>query len=84
MSEEQEPATPRTSSGLRGALFDELDALRRGDSNPQRAQAVAKLACQIINSVKMEIEFHSHVASHQETDEIPMSRPLKLVDPPNA
>jgi hypothetical protein len=69
---------PRTSSGLRDALFDELDALRAGESNPQRAQAVSKLACQVINSVKMEIEFHSHVQSATEGSELPMSRPLKL------
>ena len=68
----------RTSSGLRGVLFDELDALRAGDSNPQRAQAVAKLACQIINSVKMEIEFHSHVSSAAVGCDLPMSRPLTL------
>ncbi len=48
---------PRTSAGLRDALMDEWDALRQGESNPQRAQAIAKLACQVINSVKMEIEF---------------------------
>ncbi len=53
----------RTSAGLRDVLFDELDAIREGRSNPQKAQATAKLACQIINSVKMEIEFYSHVQS---------------------
>ena len=71
---------PRTSSGLRDAIFDEWDALRRGESNPQRAIAISKLACQVINSVKMEIEFHSHVQSISEdgSQVIPMSKPLKL------
>lgn len=69
---------PRTSAGLRDALFDEWDALRRGESNPQRAQAIAKLACQVVNSVKMEIEFYSHVNSSADGSEIPMSKPLKL------
>tara|TARA_R110000803_G_scaffold15030_1_gene41744 strand:+ start:223 stop:468 length:246 start_codon:yes stop_codon:yes gene_type:complete len=50
-------ATIRTSIGLRDALFDELDALRDGTSNPQKSQATAKLAVQIINSVKMEIDY---------------------------
>lgn len=53
----------RTSLGLRNALFDEIDALRRGESNPQKAGAVAKLAVQIIGSVQMDIEYQKHVAS---------------------
>lgn len=74
----KESKSTRTSAGLRDILFDELDALKSGESNPQRAQAIAKLACQVINSVKMEIEFHSHVASHPADTPIPLSRPLSL------
>lgn len=47
----------RTSVGLRDALFDELDLLRSGEGNAQRAQAVAKLSAQIVSSVKMELDF---------------------------
>jgi len=47
----------RTSIGLRDALFDELDLLRSGEGNAQRAQAVAKLSAQIVSSVKMELDF---------------------------
>jgi hypothetical protein len=54
----------RTSLGLRDALFDELDSLRSGESNPQRASAMSKLAVQIINSVKMEVDYQKHVASN--------------------
>lgn len=46
----------RTSTGLRDALFDELDLLRSGEGNAQRAQAVAKLSAQIVSSVKMELD----------------------------
>lgn len=53
----------RTSIGLRDALFDEFDALKAGTSTPQRASAMAKLAVQIINSVKIEIEHQTHVMS---------------------
>lgn len=53
----------RTSLGLRDALFDELDALREGKTNPNRANAMAKLAVQIINSVKIEIDHQRHVLS---------------------
>lgn len=42
----------RSSLGLRNALFDELDALREGKSNPQRAIAVSKLAAQIIGAAR--------------------------------
>jgi|DEB0MinimDraft_6_1074348.scaffolds.fasta_scaffold26248_3 hypothetical protein len=47
----------RTSVGLRDALFDELDLLRSGEGNAQRAQAVAKLSAQIVSSVKMELDY---------------------------
>jgi len=48
--------TPRTSAGLCDALFSEFDSLRNGDSDYHRAGAVAKLAVQIINTKKLEIE----------------------------
>lgn len=54
----------RTSAGLRNALFDELDALRNGTGNPNRANAVAKLADQVIGTVKMELEVHRHLAKN--------------------
>lgn len=56
-------AVTRTSQGLRDALFDEIDNLRGGRSNPQRASAIAKLAVQIIGTVHMDIEYQKHVAS---------------------
>jgi len=46
----------RDSAGLRDALFDEIDALRQGNSNPTRANAVAKLAATVVDSVRMEVE----------------------------
>ena len=48
--------TERTSAGLCEALFEEFDLLRNGKSDPHRASAVAKLAVQIINTKKLEIE----------------------------
>ena len=68
----------RTSAGLRDVLFDELDRLTNGDSNPQQAQAVAKLATQIINSVKAEIEFHSHVRGLSDNEDAPLGKTLVL------
>lgn len=48
--------TIRTSSGLCDALFDEFDMLRNGESDANRASAVAKLAVQIINTKRLEID----------------------------
>lgn len=48
--------TKRTSAGLCDALFEEFDLLRNGLSDAHRASAVAKLAVQIINTKKLEIE----------------------------
>ena len=66
--------TPRTSSGLREALFGELDAIRSGEGSPQRASAAAKLAREIINSVKMEVDFYKWSPDGGE----PLVRPLAL------
>lgn len=51
----------RTSAGLRDAIFDEIDAVRNGTSNPTRANAIAKLATGIVETVRMEIEVQKHV-----------------------
>jgi hypothetical protein len=50
----------RTSAGLRDAIFDEIDALRSGSSNPAKANSVAKLASGIVETVRMEIEVQRH------------------------
>jgi hypothetical protein len=48
--------TAMTSAGLCEALFEEFDLLRNGLSDASRASAVSKLAVQIINTKKLEIE----------------------------
>lgn len=53
----------RSTKGLRDALFDEMDSLRDGKTTPHIASAMSKLAVQIINSVRLEIEYQKHVAS---------------------
>lgn len=52
----------RSSAGLRASLFEELEAIKSGDSNPARARAVAMLANSILQSVVTEIEYHKYVA----------------------
>lgn len=54
----------RTSAGLRDAIFDEIDSIRNGTSNPTRANAVAKLATGIVETVRMELEVQRHLRSH--------------------
>ena len=58
-------ATPitRTSAGLRDAIFDEIDAIRNGSGNPTRANAVAKLASTVVETVRMELEVQRFAAS---------------------
>jgi hypothetical protein len=56
VKEKQMSATPRTSEGLCEALFQEFDLLRAGQVDYHRAAAVAKLAVQIINTKRLEID----------------------------
>jgi len=56
----RQKATEQTSEGLCSALFEEFDMLRNGQSDPHRAAAVAKLAVQIINTKKLEMEAASY------------------------
>lgn len=51
----------RTSAGLRSAIFDEIDAIRNGTSSPTRANAVAKLAATVVETVRVDIEIHRYV-----------------------
>lgn len=68
----------RSSRGLRDALFDELDALRAGKSNHQRATAVAKLASQVIDSAKMEIEYQKYILSKPNHNGALLTSPISL------
>lgn len=54
----------RTSQGLRDILFDEIEELRTGNGDPQKSMAVANLAKQIVNTAKIELDFHRQMAQH--------------------
>lgn len=58
----------RTSAGLRDAMFDELDAIRNGKSNPTRANAIAKLAASVVDTVRMEVEVSRHLRNTNNAD----------------
>ncbi len=55
----------RTSRGLRDVLFDEIEELRAGAGDPTKSMAVANLAKQIINTAKVELDFHRQIAKHE-------------------
>lgn len=47
---------PKTASGLRDALFDEINALRRGEDTLRRAKTIAQLAHRIIEAARISLE----------------------------
>ena len=56
----------RSSQALRDVLFEEIEELRSGNGDPQRAMAVSNLAKQIINVAKVELDFHRLKIQHIE------------------
>jgi hypothetical protein len=70
--------TVRTSRGLRDTLFDELDMLRNGESEPLRAAAVAKLAVQIINTAMIEVHLSRTDLAIGNVDKALRTRPIQL------
>lgn len=70
--------TVRTSRGLRDTLFDELDLLRSGKSEPMRASAVAKLAVQIINTAMIEVHLRRTDLAFDQCDDALRVRPIML------
>lgn len=68
----------RTSAGLRNAVFDEIDFLRNGTSNPARARSVAMLANTVLKSVEVEIEFNKYVSDISKHDSVAKLGVLEL------
>ena len=68
----------RTSAGLRDAIFDEIDYIRAGQSNPTRANAVAKLATGIVETVRMEIEVEKFARGGNPKEVAPSTKSLAL------
>jgi hypothetical protein len=53
----------RSTSGLRETIFQEMEALRSGESTWQRARSMAMLANTVLDSVKTEVEYHKYVVA---------------------
>ena len=48
---------PKTTQGLRDALFDEMNLLRAGKTTQEKTQLLCRLATQIIDSIRVQIQF---------------------------
>lgn len=57
----------RTTQGLRDILFEEIEELRSGNGDPTKSLAVANLAKQIVNTAKVELDFHRTLQQFSET-----------------
>lgn len=57
------PSVRRSSAGLRSALFDEIDRIRNNQSDSTKANAIARLAGEIVNTVRLEIDIQKHVSA---------------------
>lgn len=74
------PVVVRTSAGLRDALFDELDRMRTGRTNATNANAIARLAGSIVETVQMELEVHKQMSRipGENSARMQLPRPLDL------
>lgn len=83
MSTPQPPKKPNadeklTADSLRTALWDEIQALRRGESNEKRAHALAKLVDTTLRTVEVEIEARRYQREIKELG-APAEGPLQLI-----
>lgn len=60
---------PKTLEGLRDAIFDEINSLRVGTGNIQKSRAIALLASQAIDSIRVQIQYGRLVSQQQKNKE---------------
>ena len=70
---------PKTIEGVRDALFDEINLLRAGKSNLQQARAVAQLASQVIDSIRVGIQYGRLLQKAKGEPEIPLGSAQKRI-----
>ena len=63
---------PKTIEGLREALFDELNLVRSGKGSLQQARAVAQLAAQAIDSMRVQIQYGRMMLANKEANTKPI------------
>ena len=69
----------RTSQGLRDILFDEIDFIRAGTSNPTRANAIAKMVGGVVETVEMEMIVDNHLRRAASNTDVPTMAALPQV-----
>ena len=50
---------------VRQVLIEEIDLIKKGESNPSRANAVANLVGKILSSVKLDIEVQRYIGENK-------------------
>ena len=63
---------PKTIEGLREALFDEINLVRSGKGDLQRARAVSQLASQAIDSIRVQIQYGRMLLAGRDEKPIPL------------
>lgn len=58
----------KNTKKIRGIIGEEIDLLRKGNSNPARANAIANLIGKLLNSVKLDIDVHRYVEKSKRED----------------
>lgn len=73
------PPIIRSSEGLRDALIDEIDRLRAGITTPTRANALARLAEDVLRTIELELLVNKMAAADGDVDIIrKFARPISL------
>jgi hypothetical protein len=64
-------AVPETINGLRKSLYDELNGLRTGTTTIQRAREVCRVASQVIDSVRVQVQYNKVILdAHKSTEKM--------------
>ena len=58
----------KSTEGLRDALFDEINRIRSGQSDPKRARIVATMAARIIDSIRVQIQYGKLLQEQKKAD----------------
>ena len=52
----------KSTERVRKVIVEEIALLRKGESNPARANAISNLIGKLLNSVKLDIDVHRYVS----------------------
>ena len=67
MKEKPLPPITMSAEGLRDALFDEINSLRSGKGNIQRAKVIAQLAHRIIEAARLSLQVQGKLNGNDST-----------------